>query len=444
MRKKLIMLFGALLVGMTGASAQEVYADSLAPKPSDEVDYANEVTQNLCSESLNGRGYMAGATKMAADYIVGQFKEIGVGAVGGTYMQPFYVSANTFPGRMTLQLNSNYLVAGTDFMIDPSSPSINGSYDAVVITRAELNDAMTRMNKLRDARGQFIIVDNTNYDGETRNVAVKIDQLIEQFKTDAQTDIRGVIIYDTVKYKGMSWSTSDHQILRPVFYVGAEMDISTISRVKVQADAQFVERSETYNVVGLIEGTVHKDSFIVVSCHYDHLGRMGDAVYPGANCSASGVAMMLQLAKHFQLIKPKYSMLFIAFSGHELGFAGAKTLVKYPPVALNKIQYVFDFDLMGNGSTGLKVVNGVNYPDFIQRLQKIAHDYKFVPTVDLKRNAKQSEYYIFKEKEIPSFFIYSVGGSFDYKNMRDTPQMLPYTRFSEMQSLFIRFIEMIK
>ena len=124
--------------------------------------------------------------------------------------------------------------------------------------------------------------------------------------------------------------------------------------------------------------------------------------------------------------------------------AGGETLIKYPPVKLKSVQLVLDFDLMGNGSSGIKVVNGNNYQELMQRMVKLAHDYKFVPEVDLKRNAKQSESYLFHELEIPSFFIYSVGGSFDYKNMKDTPQMLPYTRFAEMQSLITRFLETIK
>ena len=426
------------------ASAQDVYADSLAPKPSDEVDYANEITQNLCAYAMNGRGYGKGGNKAAADYIVSQFKEIGIDPVGSSYMQPFYVSANTFPNRMTLQLNSNYLVAGTDFMIDPSSPSVSGSYDAVVITRAELNDAMTRMNKIRDARGNFIIVDNTNHDGENRTTGPKIDQLVEQFKTDGQIQVKGVIIYDTIKYSNMNWWTSERQGVRPVFYVGTPQDIESVRKIKVQADAAFVPQSTTYNVVAIEPGTVYKDSCIIISCHYDGLGTMGEAVYPGANWGASGVAMMLQLAKHFHTIKPKYTIVYIAYSGHMLGLAGGKTLVKYPPVKLNNVQLVLDFDLMGNGSDGIKVANGKNHPDLMQRMVKIAHDYKFVPDVELKMSTKISESYLFKELEIPSFFIYSVGGGVNYNNMKDTPQMLPYTRFAEMQSLITRFLETIK
>ena len=59
MRNLFILLLAILALPMS-ASAQDVYADSLAPKPSDEVDYANEITQNLCAYAMNGRGYGKG------------------------------------------------------------------------------------------------------------------------------------------------------------------------------------------------------------------------------------------------------------------------------------------------------------------------------------------------------------------------------------------------
>ena len=76
MRNLFILLLAILALPMS-ASAQDVYADSLAPKPSDEVDYANEITQNLCAYAMNGRGYGKGGNTSAADYIVSQIKEIG-------------------------------------------------------------------------------------------------------------------------------------------------------------------------------------------------------------------------------------------------------------------------------------------------------------------------------------------------------------------------------
>ena len=56
-----------------------------------------------------------------------------------------------------------------------------------------------------------------------------------------------------------------------------------------------------------------------------------------------------------------------------------------------------------------------------------------------------NEHWFFKDKGIEkSFFIYSVGGFYNYHNLKDNPDLLPYTRFAEMNSLFIRYLETIK
>ena len=66
--------------------------------------------------------------------------------------------------------------------------------------------------------------------------------------------------------------------------------------------------------------------------HYDHFGMMGQAIFPGANDNASGVAMLLSLAKHFKTITPKYSMLCIAFGAEELGLLGSSYFTEHPIV----------------------------------------------------------------------------------------------------------------
>ncbi|MBQ4357802.1 MAG: M28 family peptidase [Paludibacteraceae bacterium] len=445
MKKQLMTLLAFAVALCSFAQDDLYYPDSLAPeKPSEEWDYAREVTQNLCSNAMAGRGYGKAGNKLAADYIVNEFQSMGVEAVGGQYRQPFTVKTNAFSGAMTVQLNNDYLMPGEDFQIEPSSPGVSGNFTATIINRQQLSNAMTRLDKLRQARGNVIIVDNTTrYSGETYTEATKINELIEQFKTDVNTQVKAVIIYDTTRND--RWNISTKQGLRPVIYLKKPVDdIESITNVKLDIDAQLMEQT-TYNVVGVIRGMAVPDSFVVVCCHYDHLGTMGGTPYPGANNGASGVAMMLSLAKHFQMIKPAYSMLFIAFSGNEVGYKGVRTFLRYPAIELDKIKYVFSFDLMGNGSKGIKIVNGAQHPEVVAPIQKIAKQYKFVPDVEAKKDAKMNEHWFFKDKGIEkSFFIYSVGGFYNYHNLKDNPDLLPYTRFAEMNSLFIRYLETIK
>ena len=54
--------------------------------------------------------------------------------------------------------------------------------------------------------------------------------------------------------------------------------------------------SEGANILGYIEGQQHSDTFIVITSHYDHLGKKGSRIFNGANDNASGVAALLALA----------------------------------------------------------------------------------------------------------------------------------------------------
>ena len=85
-----------------------------------------------------------------------------------------------------------------------------------------------------------------------------------------------------------------------------------------------------------------KNEYIYIVGHYDHLGRMGKEVYfPGANDNASGISMILSLAKELaQEEKTKYSMVFICFGSEEIGLVGSKYYTENPLVPLEKIKFL--------------------------------------------------------------------------------------------------------
>lgn len=78
MKKQLMTLLAFAVALCSFAQDDLYYPDSLAPeKPSEEWDYAREVTQNLCSNAMAGRGYGKAGNKLAADYIVNEFQSMG-------------------------------------------------------------------------------------------------------------------------------------------------------------------------------------------------------------------------------------------------------------------------------------------------------------------------------------------------------------------------------
>ena len=118
----------------------------------------------------------------------------------------------------------------------------------------------------------------------------------------------------------------------------------TMEGMRVKAFADVVrEKNPARNVVGYLEG---KDSHanIVVGAHYDHLGYGGEGsleperheVHNGADDNASGTSGLLELAEAFALHKNQLEkgIVFVAFTGEEMGILGSNHYVNHPPVPL--------------------------------------------------------------------------------------------------------------
>lgn len=106
------------------------------------------------------------------------------------------------------------------------------------------------------------------------------------------------------------------------------------------------------NVVGLLPASVQTDEYIVIGAHYDHLGRLGHTIYPGADDNASGVTALLSLARMFTAMKadgkgPRKNLLFVAFDGKELNMAGSRHFVKHLSIPHGRITAMVNLDMLG-------------------------------------------------------------------------------------------------
>lgn len=130
-------------------------------------------------------------------------------------------------------------------------------------------------------------------------------------------------------------------------------------------------RSEVFNVIGVIDGDgPNADETIVVGAHYDHVGRGGanslapgsTEIHNGADDNASGATTLIELARRFGELaktkKPGRRLVFIAFTGEELGLLGSARYVKYPVFPLDKTVAMLNMDMVGRLKEDKLIVYG--------------------------------------------------------------------------------------
>lgn len=210
--------------------------------------------------------------------------------------------------------------------------------------------------------------------------------------------------------------------------------------IELDIQNRFIPDFEASNVCALVKGTRMPDSLVVFTAHYDHLGGMGSNTYfPGANDNASGVSFLLSMAKHYAAHPPAYSMAFICFAGEEAGLLGSKYFTEHPPVALSKIRFLINLDMVGTGETGITVVNAPLHPIEFALLNSINNEHQYLAKINPRGKTANSDHYYFSEKGVPAFFIYTTGGIRAYHDVYDLPSTLPFTEYQDLFKLFIAF-----
>ncbi len=381
------------------------------------------VTLNkLASPAFEGRGYYNNGDGKAANFIGDEFKRIGLLPVNKSYFQPFYFPVNTFPGKMKVALDEKLLIAGQDYIVSPSCPSVKGTFT--------VKKVLTPLQQF--SKSDFILIDKSGADSVT---AATLDSISKN-----PPDVRGVIIVEPQK---LTWSVSGKVNDKIFIRILKSALPDAFEEIKLHIQNKFIQAHKAANVMAYIPGTLYPDSFIVFTAHYDHLGRMGkQALFPGANDNASGIAMILDIAQHYVIPSNRLnvSVLFIAFAGEEAGLIGSRFYTENPPLPLEKIRFLLNLDLMGNGQEGVMVVNGQIHEKEFYMMEQINNQQQLVKEVGKRGKAANSDHYWFSEKGVPAFFLYTQGGSKAYHDIYDVPETLELTEFEDVKKLLYGFV----
>ena len=413
-----------------------VAAESSAQTAAPDTRFIKQRIATLCGPTMRGRGYVQKGGERAAGYLVRQLREMGVQPIdsSGSYTQFYNLSANTFPKEMAFTVGKKEAVPGVEYLIDAASTSFRAEKEKVV--------TVDLLKSQRDWLG--INADTPLVMPAGRVFLLKNADSAKKLLVDPRLlpDVlpRGAYI---IPVKGkMTWTVSTDTTAHgaTIFYVQDSVLPKCIRRATIALDAEWEPMMRQQNVMGMVRGTAVPDSFIVFTAHYDHLGMMGKrTVFPGASDNASGTAMVLNLARHFTANPPRYSVLFIFFSGEEAGLKGSRWFTQHPAVPLNKMRFLVNLDIMGDASSGVTVVNATEFSEEFALMQRLNDAGGYLPAVKSRGKAANSDHYWFTEAGVPSFFLYSNGGKGFYHDVFDTPKNVSLAGVDGVMKLLVEF-----
>ena len=358
-----------------------------------DIPYNRKIVDTLTSPYFWGRGYTKDGMKKAANFLSAEFKNAGLQPLDKKdFLQKFSFSANTFPGEMEVEVNGKKLEPGIDYIIGADSHT-------------------------GKAKGKLEQQDSVTFINAADKIIVKLENKLTWDAAQTQED------YDLIQLDKKRFTELPKNI-------------------KINIEAKLIKKFDAANVCAIVKGTQKPDSFIFITAHYDHLGGMGSETYfPGANDNASGVALLLSLAKYYVAHPQKYSIGFILFAAEEIGLLGSKYYAEHPIVPLKNIRFLTNTDLAGTGEEGITVVNATIFEKEFALMNKINDENKYLVSIGARGKAANSDHYWFTEKGVPSFFFYTKGGIAAYHDVFDKAATLPLNEQADLMQLMIKFNE---
>ena len=356
-----------------------------------DVAAAHKLVDTLTSPYFWGRGYTNDGVGKASRFLTAQFQQYGLQPLKGkSFAQPFSFNVNTFPGKMEVSIDGVPLIPGKDFLIGNESRGFKG--DASLVPK-----------------------DSVTFIDAGKRVIVSLQ-------------------------KKLTWSAEQQVGDYTLIQVDKKALAKPPASISINIENKLINNFKADNICAMVPGTAKPDSFIVYTAHYDHLGGMGAKTYfPGANDNASGVSLLMGLAKYYASHPQRYSMVFICFAGEELGLLGSKYFTEHPLIPLDHIRMLTNLDLEGTGEEGITVVNATVYPAAYNLLKQINTDGHLLPKVASRGKAANSDHYFFTEKGVPAIYIYTMGGIKAYHDIYDISATLPLNEYEHLFKLFVKF-----
>ena len=397
--------------------------------------YAHYCLDSLISKEFKGRGYYEDGDRRAANFIERELRNNGVKPVkNNLYQQKLPIKVNNIESAKLklFSKDSSYLKLGEEFLVYGSSPSVDVLIENKKPLLVDLNKKKAK-EKLDIYDKKVVLIDLKTTDISKVSSLIKL--LIEK---DISPKLFIIQNSDKIQFPiGRKVNKF------PIIQLKGKLIGKKINYLELSVKSKWEENYMTQNVWGMVEGKLHKDSFFVFTAHYDHLGKIGeDCYFAGANDNASGVAVLLDMAKYYTQNPSDYSIVFIFTTAEEIGLLGSEYAAENPFVELDKIKFLFNLDMCGTGSGGIALINGKKETKASELFEKINQDKRYFNEIRIGGESCNSDHCPFVMKGVPALFLFTFGCEYnEYHTVYDNGKGLSFTKHIDFCNILKDFIE---
>jgi hypothetical protein len=330
------------------------------------VDSLRTNLSYLASDALEGRGTPSHGLDLAAEYIATQFQRAGLepAGAGGSYFQ----SAKFDEATVNME--------GFQLLLASDSRKVNVNKDDVrVRSLAGLDLTAAPVVKL-PGNGAIPPIAGMVVAGDERRYGV------ETFLNELQARKPALILIigrtDETPRRLSTFLAEADGNNAPVIRIrrseaaallreGGELSVS------LHLAKPALKEATLRNVTAILRGSDPglRDRYLLLTAHYDHLGRSSKGIFNGANDNGSGTVSVIEIARALATLSPhpKRSILFMTVFGEEEGLLGSYYYAEHPLVPLKDTIANINLEQMGrtDDSTGRKmaefVFTGPSYSD---------------------------------------------------------------------------------
>lgn len=487
MMYRLLLFF---IVITYSASAQKTINPDAFAKTITAQDLKKHLTI-IAGAEMEGRNTPSPGLEKAADYITQQFKMFGLKAGNNGSFRQTYSLFKDSATEQFLNINGKDYTAYSDFA--PyifQNDNVNMHFNEYAFVGYGIVDETRNDYNNIDVKDKLVVLVSGTPKNYTSSKQGRLSPafISNKIKIAKEKGAKAIFVVSDVLPSRMGGRTAyrpqmsqgrNNDFSTPIFFINgnvvsdvggqtlqtviAALDNGSAPLGMEKADVVLkykANKSQAYasNIIGLVEGSDKKDEYVIITAHYDHLGKDANGnIYNGADDDGSGTVGVIEIAEAFAKAKkagkgPRRTLIFMTVSGEEKGLWGSEYYATNPVYPLSKTSVNLNIDMIGR--TGYDYQNDKDAENYVyvigddklssdlatvtdlvnKKYAKIKLDRKYNDPNDPERFYYRSDHYNFAKNGVPAIFYFN-GVHADYHKSTDTVDKINFNLLAKRARL---------